>query len=216
MKVFFEFLDNLFPRSIRENLVGHLYLDLVSIADAGRDAFICAGTKRKAQHQSFHIWIQTFFVSVKNLTLPIHLPATRYFHSTKRSFRSRSNQQFTHTIPLSIFTAIRLALEYLCPESAGNHSGLHSPVVSSSSVLNDCKVNRPNISSWLVWQSGPSLYHRGSMKYPFAHLAASFTGLPRIISCPFLLAVSMQGLSYRNDFNYNGPCFRTFFQRCLL
>jgi len=120
---------------------------------------LCRKTKRKAQPPViFHIWIQTFFVSVKNLTLPIHLPCLlRYFSLHQKDSQIAKQPAIYHTIPLSIFTAIRLALEISCVQRVRpNHSGC-IPIVSSSSVLNDCKVTTgPNISS-VSLQSGPGL-----------------------------------------------------------
>src|SRR5207248_7566852 len=125
----------------------------------GADRLGCPRRQRFAHADSVGYLMHTVFASVKNRSAssPPSRPTPLCFTPPKGVRRSRRSQQFTHTVPASIFSASRCARPrsrvhrdadrpYLTPLTIANNSSSRSNGVTVTTG--------PKISSWLTRQSG--------------------------------------------------------------
>ena len=134
--------------------------------------------------------MQTFFVSVKNFiaSQPPSRPTPECFIPPKGVRKSRSNQQFTQTMPLLSCAATRWArFKFSVHNVADNpYAVLFAYCITSSSESKGMIVTTgPKISSWFVRQSkGNPVITVGATKYPCSHRPLTVTLFPPVRIVP--------------------------------
>src|SRR5437667_4866960 len=120
--------------------------------------------------QDCYFAMQTFFGSVKNrnASSPPSRPRPLAFMPPKGTRRSRTSQQFTHTVPVLIFSATRWARFRFCVHTLEErpYSTSLAQLITSSSLSNGVIVTTgPKISSRLVrHETGRSVITVGMKK----------------------------------------------------